>query len=154
MLQEVADGLPQSGVRLDAVFVELRRQPHVELDEAGRAVGLVPLESSLRREALRASLGIDLVHGAERLEHVPTFGRKCRRDVHESPPGMGETIADDRLERGREGGEIPRQRVTHLNRRRQRGRAVREHRGQVFAGMLAAGEVERDLPAVDRRHDA
>jgi hypothetical protein len=53
---------------------------------------------------------------------------------------MGQAIGQDRLQLTR---QVPRQGITHLDRRRHLGSAVLEHLGQVLARVPAAAEEQR-----------
>lgn len=64
---------------------------------------------------------------------------------------MGDAIGDDGLERA---ADIARQRVAHLDRGAESLGPLRQHRGEVLAGMLPAGEEQRDGAPLARRHDA
>jgi len=99
-------------------------------------------QAFLGRHLLGAGRGVVAVDLPQGLEHVAAWLGKARRHLHELAPGMRNAVGDDRLELP---GRVVREGVTHLDRRRQRGRPFGEHPGQILAGVLSAGEVQSDV---------
>jgi len=79
---------------------------------------------------------------------------KVRRYFHELSSSMGEAVGQQNLHPRRQLRNIARERVTHLNGRARRFGPLLQHLGEVLAGMLGSGEVQRDLAALPGRHDA
>ena len=75
---------------------------------------------------------IDFAHG---VEDVLDLGREVVDDVDEAAARVGEAVGENRVEVARGvGGE----RVAHLDRRRERGRAVGQDVGEILPRVLAA----------------
>ena len=69
------------------------------------------------------------------------FGKSvCHLD--ELPPPVGQAIGEDRLQLAR---QIPREGVTHLDRRRQFCHSPEQYVFEVFSGVLATAEEQGDL---------
>ena len=68
-------------------------------------------------------------------------------------PSMGEAAGHDRLQRWWEVRHVPRQRIAHLDGRWQIELPSAQHVGQVFAGVLGAGEEQHDPPLLKNPDD-
>ena len=150
MIAQVRDRLAEAGVRFDAMLVDLRREPRLQVVHERPAVRLVKREPLVRGEPLRPRVGVVAIHLAQRLEHVATLGRKTRRDLHKPAPRVRETIPEDHRQRLR---QIPREGIAHLDRRPELGRPRGEHVREIFARVPAAGQKERDALPLPRRDD-
>ena len=151
MRDQIRDGLPESGVGLDAMLVDLCGQPLVELRHQRTTPRLVKRQALVRRQLLLARLRVMAIHFTQGLEHMTTLRGKARRHVHESAPRMGEAIPEDHLQRFR---QIARQRVAHLNRRPEIGRPLRENASEVLARMTTASQKQGDPMSIACRDDA
>src|SRR5712691_7263398 len=151
VLQQVPDGLAKSGVWFDPMLVELRAEPGVERVHRRPTVRLMERQPRLRGQAALARLRVEAVDIPERLEDVTALLGEIRGDIDDVPARVTEAVG----EHDREGlRDIAGQRVTHLDRRLEPGRPVGEHGGEIFAGMPAARDIERDAMAVaGRGHD-
>src|SRR5260370_41375532 len=67
---------------------------------------------------------------------------------------MGQAICQQNLHPRSQLRSIARERVTHLNRRAQVLGTLLQNLGKVLAGMLASGEVQRNLPTLAGGHNA
>jgi len=141
VLEEVRDGLPEPRVRLDAIRGDLVSEAGVQPLHHGTAVRLMPREPGDGGQPVLARVRVVVIDVAQRFQHVPTFGRKARRDLHEFAPGVGEAMAEDDLQRLR---RIPRQRIAHLNRRA-------EIRGPLGEQRLLGRRAEEELAQTGNR---
>src|SRR5216683_1847612 len=94
------------------------------------------------------------VHLAQHLQYIATLVGKVRRYFHELSSAMGEAVRQQNLHPRRQLRNVARERVTHLNGWARPLGPLLQHLGEVLAGMLASGEVQRDLPALAGGHDA
>jgi integrase len=112
------------------------------------AMRLMKLQPFVGRQAALASFCIVAIHLAQRLQYIATFVGKVLRYFHELSPSVGKTIRQQNLHPLRQLHHIARERVTHLNDRARLAGPVLQHLGEVLAGMLTSGEVQRNLPAL------
>ena len=102
-------------------------------------------QTRLGRQLTLPRHGIVAIDHGQRFEQVAARLGKAIVDVDELPPGMGQAVRQDRLQLAR---QVARQRIAHLDRRRQLLGAVLEHLRQVLARVPAAAEEQRDPMAV------
>lgn len=94
MISQVRDRLAEAGVRLDAMLLDLGREPRLQVVHERPAVRDVKRELFVRAEALRSRVGIVTIDLAERLSvnrvvaSVPLFAAR-RTDNLPSPPPVG-----------------------------------------------------------------
>ena len=89
-------------------------------------------------------LRIIFIDVAQRFENITAWFREVRGYVYKLPSSMSQTVSEQNLGAVAQFRCIARQRITHLQRRGEIRSAVLEHIAQIFAGVLAAGEVESD----------
>src|ERR1700691_6496846 len=81
---------------------------------------------------------------AQRLQNITAWFREVRGHVYKLPSSMSQTVSEQDLRAVAQFGCIARQRITHLQGSGEIRAAVLEHIAQIFAGVLAAGEVQGD----------
>src|SRR5580698_9408714 len=99
-------------------------------------------------------LRIIFIDLAQRFENIAARFREVRGHVYKLPATMSHTVSEQDLRAVAQFRGITRQRITHLQRRGEIRAAVLEHIAQIFAGVLAAGEVESDPASLLCGHDA
>ena len=102
-------------------------------------------QTGLGRQPTLPRHGIVAIDHGQRFEQVAAQLGEAIVDVDEPPPGMGQAVRQDRLQLAR---QVARQRIAHLDRRRQLLGAVLEDLRQVLARVPAAAEEQRDPMAV------
>ena len=95
-----------------------------------------------------ARLRIIFIYVAQRLQNIAAWFREVRGHFHKLPSSMRQTVGQQDLGAVAQFGRIARQRITHLKGRAEIRCAVLEHIAQIFARVLAAGEVQRDPVAL------
>jgi hypothetical protein len=98
--------------------------------------------------------GLVTIHLAQHLQYIATLIGKVPRYFHELSSSMGEAVGQQNLNPRSQLRNIARERVAHLNGRARPLGPPLQHVGEVLAGMLAAGEVQRNLTALAGGHDA
>src|SRR5437899_1106822 len=88
---------------------------------------------------------IDLAEG---LQHVLARLRKVRRNFDKASACVSETVADDNFQLLGQLGQVPRQRITHLDWRLHRSGSFHQDIAKIFSGVLSPGEEQRDLAAL------
>jgi len=131
--------LAQSGVRFHFPFLELGCAPAMQSIHYRPAVLLVEVEALFGCHTPR--LLIVAVDRAQGLQHEPALFRKIRRHLYEISPTVRITVGYQGLGQLR---HISREGVTHLNGGRQLCRPLFQHLGQILAGVLAPGEIQRN----------
>jgi hypothetical protein len=94
------------------------------------------------------------IHLAQHLQYIATLVGKVRRYFHELSSSVGEAVRQQNLHLLQPTSERC-ARVRHTS--EWAGRVfdtLLQHVGDVLAGVLAAGEVQRDLPTLAGGHDA
>jgi len=141
VLEDVRDRPAQPRVGLDQPLVELPRQPGAECFHRRTALGLVKLQARLRRQVPLSGDGVVAVDHRQGLQHVAALLGKMLRHLDKLPPPVGQAVGHDRFQLG---GQVPRERVAHLDRRGQLRRSLGQHVLQVLASVPAAAEEQRD----------
>ena len=88
MFEQVLEGLAQAGVRFDLVGVQLGLHPSMQRLHDRAALGLMELETSLRREAILLGQGVEVVNLAEALQDLAALGGEILDEVDELAPAM------------------------------------------------------------------
>ena len=104
-------------------------------------MGLVEVQPLVGRQGLLFRHGIVAIGLGEPIDDVLTLGGEVRGHVDELAPAVGEAV-------GHEGaqlrGEVAGESVTHLDRAITLGEPLGKDRGEVFSGVLRAGEKQCD----------
>jgi hypothetical protein len=124
-------------VRLDQFFVDLPFQPVSQPIHHGAAFRLVILQPLFRRHAFFACGRVVAVDGLNRFQHVAALVGKAVVHVDELASCMSQAVRQDGLQFAR---PIARQRIAHLDRRRQFRRATLKHVFKIFARMFRAAK--------------
>src|ERR1039457_1353256 len=98
-------------------------------------------------------LGIVPIHLSQHLQHVAAFVREVLCYFHELSSSVGETVSQQNFHSRGQLRSVARQRITHLDGRARLCRPLLQHVREVLAGMLASGEVQRNLPSWAGRDD-
>jgi len=138
------DGFAQTRVRLHLLHCELPFQPIVQLLHQRSAMLLMKSEAFDGRELSQARLRIICIHFAQCLQNITAWFRKVRGDFHKLSSSVGQTVGRQDLRTVSQFRRVTRQRIAHLKRPGELDCAVLEHIAQIFAGLLAAGEVPGD----------
>src|SRR5271163_2801968 len=101
-----------------------------------------------------ARLRIVFIDVAQRLQNITAWFREVCGDLYELPSSMRQTVSEQNLRAVAQFGCIARERIAHLQGPGEIGSTVFEHIAQIFAGVLAAGEVERNFASWLCGHDA
>ena len=112
---------------------------------------LVEGEARCGRQLLRPRRRVVAVDLGQGLQHVTALPWKARCDLDELSAAVRQAVGDDGIEVAR---GVVRDRVAHLNGRGESGGPLGEDSGQVFAGVLAAGEVQRHIARPRARDDS
>jgi len=92
-----------------------------------------------------------MIDFAECLYDVQAIVGEVFGNVDKISPAMGETVGQYSLELF---GDISRESIAHLDRRREAVLSVGQHLGDIFAGVLAGGEKESNLTIVEYGENA
>src|ERR1700691_6248419 len=101
-----------------------------------------------------ARLRIISIYVAQGLQNITAGFREVGGHVYKLPSSMSQTVSEQDLRAVAQFGCIARQRITHLQGPGEIRGAVLEHIAQIFAGVLAAGEVESESVPLLCGHDA
>lgn len=94
------------------------------------------------------------IHVAQRLQHLTAWFREVRGHFYKLPPSLRQTVDQQNPGAVGELGRVARQRSTHLPGPGKIRGAVWEHIAQIFARVLATGEVQGDPAPWLCGHDA
>ena len=112
------------------------------------------LQALFRLQTTLPRLGIVTIDLAQHLQYIATLIGKVLRYFYDLSSSMGQAICQQNLHPRSQLRSIARECVTHLNRRSQVLGTLLQNLGKVLAGMLASGEVQRNLPTLAGGHDA
>src|SRR6266576_6922766 len=125
----------------------------MELLHHGAATLLMKLQALFRPQTTLSRFGLVTIYLAQHLQYIATLVGKVRRYFHELSSSMGEAVRQQNLHPRSQLRNIARERVTHLNGWARVLGLLLQHVGDVLAGMLGSGKVQRNLPALPGRHD-
>src|SRR3984885_12822026 len=91
-----------------------------------------------------ACFRIIFIYVAQRFENITAGVREVRRHFYKLPAAVREAVSLQNLRAVTQFRGIARQRITHLQRRGEIPTAVLKRIAPVFAGVLAAGELQGD----------
>ena len=141
VLEHVADGLAQAGVRLHLLSLHLVLQPGFQVFHDRTAVLLVEPEPILGCQVL--GLAVVMVDIPQTLQQMPAFLGEVLHHVHEPTASVGQAVSHQGFERAF---GVGRQRITHLDRRREILVPDPKDLGQVLPGVVVAGAEQDDPP--------
>src|SRR4029077_16224842 len=126
----------------------------MELLHHRAAALLMKLQALFRLQTTLSRFGLVTIHLAQHLQYISTLIGKVPRYFHELSSSLSEAVGQQNLNPRSQLRNIARERVAHLNGRGRVLGTLLQHLGKVLAGMLASGEVQRNLPTLAGGHDA
>src|ERR1019366_6166545 len=90
---------------------------------------------------------------AQAFQHELALLGKVGRHLHKAPPGMSVTVSQEDFQFLGQLGQVARQGITHLNRRREPLSPLGQHAGEVLSRMLPPREEQRDAPPLAGGHN-